>query len=197
MLLLGLVACGSAPPVHFQTLMPAEIGVRASVPGQSPVAITLENIRLPAQVDQPQWLVRLPDDSLAVLEQERWASPLRDEFRQALLEELLSRYGVIDVRTRGTDRVPVIRVAVDVRRFDSIPGREARTEGSWSLLSSAANARASRCEWLLREPAVAGMPALAEAHRRAIVRLGDAIGDNLIRLRRGEPVSCPPLDATK
>jgi len=34
------------------------------------------------------------------------------------------------------------------------------------------------------------MPALAQAHRRAVMRLGDAIGEQLIALQRGEPGRC-------
>ena len=91
---------------------------------------------MPAQVDQPQWLVQLGDDSMAVLEQERWASPLRDEFRQALLEELIVGQGAIDARTQPAPGAAPWRIAIDVRRFDSLPGREARIEGSWTITGS-------------------------------------------------------------
>ncbi len=77
--------------------------------------------------------MRLPDDSLAVLEQERWASPLRDELREALLEQLASGYGAVDSRAAVAGPGAPVRIAVDVRRFESLPGREARSEGSWTL----------------------------------------------------------------
>jgi len=193
---LALGACASAGlAVHLQTLMPAELAPRsvAAVAG-APMAIVLEPIRLPARVDQPQWLVLLPDDSLLALEQERWASPLGDEFRQALLEELFAHAGVVESRNSAAGAAPAVRVAIDVRRFDSIVGREARIEGSWTLLPASSGALSVRCEWLLREPAPAGMAELAAAHRRAIVRLADGLGDSLVSLRRGERVACPPSD---
>ena len=184
--LLALAACSaSAPPVRLYSLMPAEPAARD--PGRAPIAIALEPIRVPAQVDQPQWLVRLPDDSLAVLEQERWASPLGDELRQALLEELAARYGAVEERAAAG--MPVLRIGVELRRFDSIPGQEARIEATWTVAASGA-APPLRCEALLREPAAAGMPALAAAHRRAVVRLADAIGDSLASVRASAP-ACP------
>lgn len=184
--LLALAACSaSAPPVRLHTLMPAEPAARDA--GRAPFAIALEAIRLPAQVDQPQWLVRLPDDSLALLEQERWASPLGDEMRQALLEELAARYGAAE--GRGMAGAPLLRVGVEVRRFDSIPGQEARIEASWTVAAAGA-APLLRCEALLREPAGVGMATLAAAHRRAVVRLGDAIGDSLVSIRASAP-ACP------
>jgi hypothetical protein len=187
--LLALAACSaSAPPVRLYSLMPVEPVPRDAK--RAPIAIALEPIRVPAQVDQPQWLVRLPDDSLAVLEQERWAGPLRDELRLALLEELAARYGVVDGRAKaGT---PILRVGVELRRFDSIPGLEARIDASWTV-GTGADAPALRCEALLREPAAAGMPALAASHRRAVVRLADAIGDSLLSMRGTAP-ACPAPD---
>ena len=191
--MLALAACGTPPPTHFHSLMPSEVAARSAAPAASGVVFRLEPIRLPAQVDQPQWLVQLGDESMAVLEQERWASPLRDELEQALLEELIVGQGAIDARTQPAPG-SVARVAVDVRRFDSLPGREARIQGSWTITGSDARS-SSRCEWLIREPAAGSFPALAAAHRRAVSRLGAAIGQALGSLRRGEAAGCPALDS--
>jgi uncharacterized lipoprotein YmbA len=190
---IALVACGTPPATHLHSLMPTEIAARSGAPAASGIAVVLEPVRVPAQVDQPQWLVQLGDDSMAVLEQERWASPLRDEFRQALLEELIVGQGALDARTQPAAGAGAARVAVDVRRFDSLPGREARIEGSWTIAGGDARA-ASRCEWLIREPAAGSFAALAAAHRRAVARLGAAIGQAIGRARRGEAASCPALD---
>jgi hypothetical protein len=189
---LAIAACGTPPPTHVHSLMPTEIAARSGTAPAAGVVVRLEPIRVPAQVDQPQWLVQLGDDSMAVLEQERWASPLRDEFQQALLEELIVGQGAIDARTQPAPG-PAARVAIDVRRFDSLPGREARIQGSWTITGSDARS-VSRCEWLIREPAPGSFPALAAAHRRAVVRLGAAIGAVLGRLQRGEAAACPALD---
>jgi uncharacterized protein len=192
---LALAACGTPPPTHFHSLMPTEIAARASAPAASGVVFRLEPIRVPAQVDQPQWLVQLGDDSMAVLEQERWASPLRDEFQQALLEELIVGQGAIDARTQPAPGA-VAKVAIDLRRFDSLPGREARIQGSWTITGSDAR-NASRCEWLIREAAPGSFAALAAAHRRAVSRLGAAIGQMLAGMRRGEAAPCPALDSPR
>lgn len=192
--LLALAACSaSVPPVRLHTLMPAQLGARDPAASRSPIAIALEPIRVPAQVDQPQWLVRLPDESMAVLEQERWASPLPDELRQALLEELAVHYGAVEGRAAATGSTSVLRIGVELRRFDSIPGHEARMEAVWTIASGGA-VPALRCEGLLREAAPAGMPALAAAHRRVVVRLADAIGDSLVAIRASANAACPALD---
>jgi len=101
---------------------------------------------------------------------------------------------MIDARTQPSPGTPPWRIAVDVRRFDSMPGREARIEGSWTIQGSGGRGAASRCEWLLREPAPGPLSALAPAHRRAIARLADAIAEALARVARGEPAACPSAD---
>ncbi len=181
--------------MRLHTLMPAEIAPHRNdaAAGGAPIAIVLEPLRLPAQVDQPQWLVRLPDDSLAMLEQERWASPLRDEMREALLQELDAR-GVVEARGPAGSPPGRARVAIDVRRFESLPGREARIEGAWTILPGRPGSEPVRCDWLLREAATPGMPALAAAHRRAVVRLADAIADAVAALRRAGVPACPAPD---
>jgi len=193
--LLALCACSaSSPPVRLHTLMPAEPTPRDPAVRGTAVFVALESIRLPAQVDQPQWLVRLPDESLASLEQERWASPLRDELRQALLEQLAARFGVVEGRGTAPQSAPPLRVALELRRFDSIPDREARVEASWTV-APPGGAATLRCAVLVREPAAGGMPELAAAHRRAVVRLADAIGASLVALQAGSAATaCPAGD---
>jgi len=191
--LLALCACStSAPPTRLHSLMPAEPTPREAPPGRGPVFVALEPIRLPAQVDQPQWLVRLPDDSLASLEQERWASPLRDELRQALLEQLAARFGVVEGRSAAPQAAAPVRVALELRRFDSIPGREARIEADWTVSGTAAPLR---CSLFVREPAPGTMAELPAAHRRAVGRLAGAIGASLVAVPPATAPTCPPGDA--
>jgi uncharacterized lipoprotein YmbA len=199
----ALASCLSAPPaVHLHSLMPNDaamaVDARPRPTGSTPLVVVLDPVRMPSQVDQPQWLVQLPDGSLASLEQERWASPLRDEFQQALLETLIVRHGVVELRHSGNavaGAASALRVAIDVRRFDSLPGQEARIEGSWTItgasLSSTSAPAPSHCEWLIRERAPGAASALAQAHRRAVARLADAIGAAMVALKRNQPATCP------
>lgn len=160
-----------------------------AVPPVQGLTIWVEPVRVPSQVDQPQWLIRLEDETLVLLEQERWASPLRDELHQALLEILTRRFGAVDVGTSGAS-VATLRIRVEINRFELRPG-EAWLDSTW-LLSPAAPERARlRCVTSIHEAAAPGMAALAQAQRRAVVRLGMAIGEQLAALQRGEAGRCP------
>jgi len=187
---LWLAGCASTPQTHFHTLLPAEPLAPAAgvVPGGGP-RILLETIRVPAAVDQPQWLVRLPDETLVQLEQDRWASALPDELSSALLEVLRSRFGIVDARAPGAGPAQW-RIRVDIGRFESRLGL-ALMEARWSVTAAGSATAALGCSTAYREPAEPGMPALSAAHRRIVVRLGEAIGEALLALQAGKTTHCP------
>jgi uncharacterized lipoprotein YmbA len=211
-----LAACGSSPVVRFHTLLPADSPAPRALPAgdsdttgnttgnatgnTTALVVSLSTITVPTQVDQPQWLVRLPDDTLALLEQDRWAGPLRDELRSALLEVLVARWGAVDARTAAqgqtAGQAAVWQITLDVSRFESTPGREARLDSRWSATTGQPGAPSAACGSTLRESAADGLAALAQAHRRAVARLGDEIGQQLQALQRGEAARCPGTAAS-
>ena len=191
LLVLVCAGCAAPPAVHFHSLvLPTHPAPKEGLApaGRGP-AIVLDPIWIPVAVDQPQWLLRMPDDTLTLLEQERWASPLRDEFRQALMEILRHRYGAVDVRTIGSGATPW-RLHVLITRFELQPG-EAWLESVWSLGQRTAETPALRCRSSFKEGSGGGMPALAQAQRRAVEKLGDAIGEQLLALNNGQAGRCP------
>jgi len=182
-----LAACSTSKlPERFHTLVPADPGQAPAQTASAPsgaaatVYVDVLPVSIPPQVDHAQWAVRLPDDSLLLLEQDRWAAPLQDELRGAIVARLTSQWGAVDVRGVAPPQASVWRVRVDVQRFESVPGREARIEAAWSVLSTQHGATALVCRTVLQESAPqAGIAALAQAHRRAVTRLADEIGRHL------------------
>ena len=164
--------CSSAPAPRFHSLL---AGTGAPAAPAATRYVDLGPVGVPVSVDQPQWVVRLPDDSLRVLEQERWVAPLRDEVRAALLEGLRQRSGAVDVRTIPAPRSgEVMRVRVDLQRFESIAGSGTWLEARWTVAPGDL-----ACSVSLREPADSDPLALAAAHRRAVNALADRIGASL------------------
>jgi len=138
--LLVLAACSSPAPPRYHSLLPAQTQLRA-VAGNSPTAWQLLPVSIPTQVDQPQFVIRRADETFAVLEQERWIAPLGDELRAALSEHLGATLGA-----PGAAPLPGRkdwRIAVDVQRFDSTPGRSTLA-AQWTLLAGS-DTPALRC----------------------------------------------------
>ena len=166
--LIGLAGCSSAPPTRFHSLLDGQPAPATTATARH---VDLAPVSVPAAVDQPQWVVRLPDGSLRMLELERWVAPLRDELRAALLDGLRARSGVADARSVPTPVDGVARVRVDVLRFETVAGRGAGLEARWTVTPGDLS-----CTTSLREAADTDPLALAAAHRRAVAALADRIG---------------------
>ncbi len=185
-----LVACSTQAPPRFHSLMAPAASVRVAAP-PAPIAWQLQPVSIPAQVDQPQFVVRRADDTLAVLEQERWIAPLADEIRAALAEQMAATLG-----SPGTAPAPGRkdwRVGVDVQRFDSTPGRSTLV-AQWVLLAGL-DAPVLRCRSVIEQSVAAGIPALAGGHRQALQQLAASIASALTALDSGRVVACQATPA--
>ena len=198
-----LAGCSStAAIVRLHSLLPAEPGTvsrsAASLPTDRPVRLSVAPVTVPAALDQPQWLVRRGDNSLQLLEQDRWASPLADELRGAVREGLAERWSVLDGtvpalpsssagQPPGQALPPAWRLVLDLQRLDTNPGRDTLLQARWTLLPPQRDQPAISCNFLVREPVLSlDTLALADAHRRAVQRLVDDIGTQLQRWGRGD-----------
>ena len=173
---LCLSACASAP-VHYHTLLPpAETSASAQPP--APFLIELLPVGVPVQIDQPQLVIRQGGSGVAVLDGERWAGPLAEEIRTALSARLSHDLGTRDVAglARAGDR-QLVRIKLQLRRFELIPGQGVRLAADWSLgvADEAGNARLS-CGASFATPVQGGYPALVEAQQALIARLAERIG---------------------
>jgi uncharacterized lipoprotein YmbA len=173
----ALAACATEPATRFHSLLPAP-GAPASAAG--PVSVTplweLLPLKVPAQLENPQWVVRLADDTLALLEYDRWIAPLADEMRAAVALRLVSALGA-DAPALAPDRP--WRIAIEIGRFDAALGRAVQLEAEWTLQAGGGRAPALRCRAAFAQPVGAGMSALAQGQRAAVARLGDAVAASL------------------
>src|SRR3546814_1626982 len=69
---------------------------------------------------------------MALLGSERWIAPLDDEVRRALSADLARELHSQDVSGLPGNGKPLLRIKLDLRRFDSQPGGYALIEGARS-----------------------------------------------------------------
>ncbi|SFW60195.1 PqiC family protein [Luteibacter sp. UNCMF366Tsu5.1] len=184
----GLGACASSP-THFHTLVPP---AAPPASGTAAFVIDVQPVGVPPQVDQPALVLRQGASSIAVLDGERWASPLGDEIRAALSTDLSARLGTHDVHglPRARD-AKVVRVQFDVRRFDSVLGGDATVEGAWSVRGPAEGA-AVTCASRVSEPAGSSYDSLVDAHQRALGKVADQLAVAIRSLAAGQAATCAP-----
>lgn len=175
--LLMLAGCASAPADHFYTLSGAAAPTQAVQP--SPFApaflIQVSPVNVPQQVSRPQLVISTGPDRVDIKEQERWSAPLANEIGDALSSDLSARLHTIDVyRTPHSAGLPVYRVTLNVRRFESSLGGQARIDAVWSVHRVPGNALLT-CRSTVSEAVGPGYGALVSGHRRALARIADDI----------------------
>lgn len=174
---LALSACSSTPTHYYTLIAPMSTNTPAASTA-TPLQFEMLPVLMPVQVDQPPLVVRQGNGSLAILDAERWGSPLGDEFHDALTGQLERRFGSRDMAglPKNTDQ-PVLSVRTDVRRFESVADSYALIDVVWTLsLRSSGNKRQNlTCSSIIREQAGNGMENLVLAHQRAVSRLADNI----------------------
>lgn len=194
---LTLAACGGSVPVRYYTLVPPADGY---VPTATQAAITappapfqfeLLPVSVPAQVDQPQLVVRQGGQGVAVLDGQRWIAPLGDEVRSALSADLARQLHTQDVSGLPASGKPVLRIKVDLRRFDSVSGGYALIDAAWSVRPLKGNTALS-CTSRVQETVGEGYDALVQGHQRAMDQLAAQIASAAQVLGAGQTASCPP-----
>lgn len=186
--LMLLAGCSSAP-TRFYTLVSPSTATPAT--GSAGYRFELLPVTIPAQVDQPQLVVRQSDDQVALLEGEQWIGPLAEQIQTAVSDDLQGRLGVADVYGlphAGSGHV--FRIKLDVRRFESMPGRYALVSAAWSVRGEDAK-RALECTTTAKQPVADGYAALVQGHQQALASLSGDIATVVRQLAAGGSAACP------
>jgi uncharacterized lipoprotein YmbA len=190
---LGISACSSTP-THYYTLIAPMPTAPQQASSPAPFQFEMLPVLMAVQVDQPPLVIRQGDGSLAILDAERWGSPLGDEFHDALTGQLERRFGSRDMAGLPKDSTqPVLSLRTDVRRFESVLDNYALIDVVWTLgLRSTDTKRQSlTCSSIIREPAGLGMENLVLAHQRAVSRLADSIAKTASSWSQQTATRCP------
>lgn len=173
-----LAACVSNPKLRYYTLVPP---VDANTPKPKlPPAIDLLPVKVTAQADYPQLVLREGAERFALIENRLWVAPLPEEFRAALLARLATALQA----PIGDDTV---RIEVEISRMDAVFGRYALLEANWELKSKK---QTLDCSTRSVQTVGEGYEALVSGHQRTAQALADDIGRGLLSLSGPQP-SCP------
>lgn len=191
---IGLFGCTSPTPNYYTLQEVLEETV--PLPSTADYQFEMLGVRMPAQVDLPQLVVRRDQGRLVILESERWATPLADEFHDALTARLERRLGVRDISGLVKDpKRATLSVRVDIRRFESLPGNYALLDAIWrvNLRAVGQAAKVITCSGRFREPADIALSSLVLAHQKIIDELATAIAGNAGKLLIDVSPSCQAL----
>ncbi len=189
LLAVALAACASAP-MHYYTLIAPAPTEASPVAAPASFRFALLPVGIPAQADQPQMVVREGGQGVAMLDGRRWIAPLADEVRGALSADLARDTGAQDVSGLPAGDKPVLRIKVDLRRFDSVPGQYALIDAAWSVHALKGDALLA-CTSRIQQSVGPGFDALVAGHQRALAALATRIARVATAVAAGQTPACP------
>lgn len=161
--------CGASGPSRFYTL-----DSTASPEGTTAASYTVAvgPVTIPAAVDRPQFVVLVAPNRVTIDEFNRWAAPLDESIARAVAGDLAALLGTPRVvRAPLANFDPDYRVALNVQRFESVPGESATVEAVWTVRKSG-DGQTSSGRTVAKEPVQdKSFEALAAAHSRAIAKI--------------------------
>ena len=189
----GLVSvCGGcySAPVRYYTLTPTP--AKTLPASETTLQIDVRIVHTPPQLNRAELMVRTGPTEITILENERWAAPLKDEIKDALRLELQRRLA----RMTGLGRAfGKLTLDIDVQRLEAEVGRYALFEVSWSATISGPGQRSNRaqvttCTFQAVEKIHTGYAGLIEGYQREIAALADAIVSALTTPANDIDASC-------
>ncbi len=183
-------ACTSAP-VNFHTLVPASVDAKGTPPSSSAYNLNVEVVKIPAQIDRSEMVVRQNNGEIAILNTELWIAPLSDELQSAMSVEIHRQLSATDASgSHGGPQQISIRIMVE--RLESAPSRYALIDASWELRTgTTAHPVRVRCTSHVYQPVGNGYIALERGQQLAVAMIADQIATAVRALNAENSTACP------
>ena len=183
------VGCTSAQVRYYTLTPPPDRTLPAS---ETTVTVDVRVVHTPPQLNRAELMVRTGPTEVTLLENERWASPVNDEIKDALRLELQRRLGRM---TGLSTAFAKLTLDIDVQHLEAEFGRYALLEASWSATLSAAGQRSNgapvtTCTFQADEKIDAGYAGIVEGYQREVAALADSIVAVLMSPTNGVDAPC-------
>ncbi|MBK5103568.1 MAG: membrane integrity-associated transporter subunit PqiC [Burkholderiales bacterium] len=175
--LLALGACATPANTRYYTL---SAGPPAPAMAASPApeySVSIGRVTVPDALDRQQMVLRVAPERYAIVDAERWATPLKREIPQVIAEQMGLRLPAAQVAAYlqygGQDAD--YRVLIDVHSFEAVPGESVTLDAAWTVRGrDGALLREARSVFVERVSA-AGTGPLVSAHAKALAALAAEI----------------------
>jgi uncharacterized lipoprotein YmbA len=183
------VGCTSAQVRYYTLIPPPDKTLPAS---ETTLAIDVRVHHIPPQLNRAELMVRTGSTEVTLLENERWASPVNDEIKDALRLQLQRR---LDRMTGLRPVATKLTLDIDVQQLEAELGQYALLEASWSATLSAKGQRsnvapATTCAFQADEKIHRGYAGIVEGYQRETAALADAIVGVLTSPASGTDAPC-------
>jgi len=150
---------------------------------------------VPAVVDRQQMAIRTGPNQVFIDENERWASPLKENIARVIAEDLSMLLGTsqVTIYPQSPSAGASYRVIIDILRFDMELGKAATLDSLWMVNPASAppaqkEAPPRRVRTTLTEPVQGGRHAdLVAAQSRALGKLSAEIAAAIEKMENQKP----------
>ncbi|UCF93534.1 MAG: membrane integrity-associated transporter subunit PqiC [Desulfobacterales bacterium] len=171
---------GSSPPTRFFVLnslysFEKHLTPIANLPD---ITIGVGPIALPQYLDRPQIVTRDSQNEIQMAEFAQWAGPLKENFASVLAENLSILLATQRIESFPWNRALPIdyQIAVEVTRFEGVPGKNALLRARWTILDQDGKTVLIKRQSILNEPTGDDqIAALVEAESRTVANLSREI----------------------
>jgi uncharacterized lipoprotein YmbA len=177
-----LAACATAPQEHeFVLSVEAPAQPVHSMPE---VSIAVGAARVGETYDRPQLVIRASDNRVHILEQQRWAEPLKSGIARVVAADLGRLLGTSHTTAypRAEASGTGYRVALDVQRFDATPGSGVEVDVAWRV-TRVPSGGAEEGRTTTSERAGDEYEALVAAQSRALATVSGDVAQAIARLQ--------------
>jgi hypothetical protein len=174
--------CGSSPPTRFYTLS----ATASPIANTSTLSIAVGPVSVPTMVDREEIVVSMSSNEVHLDELHRWAAPLSENLARTVADYLVAMLGTprVSLFPQKAAADAAYRVAIEVQRFESMPGTSVRLDATWTVRQMAeGKSRTGRTD-VTEAATAAGYDAVAAAHSRAAERLSRDIGEAIRSFER-------------
>ncbi|GAB7523100.1 PqiC family protein [Paraburkholderia sp. 2C] len=172
-------ACTNTPRTGHYSLNAQSL--RQNTDAGMPLAIVIDDVTIPKLVDRPQFVLRVGQSQVRVDDAARWRVPLKSQIATVIAADLgqLFRDAIVSTSSvstssQSTDRLKV-RLAINVQKFDSVPGSGTVLVVFWSMLTPGSNRALNGKSVVIEQVDRDGYEALVDAHSRALAAVSEDI----------------------
>ena len=185
-LLLLAGACAHSPAGSDYKLVSEAL--RPAMDPGVPLALIVDYVAVPDVVDRPELVLRINPSQVRIVETARWQEPLRTQIANVLALDLkrLFRDSLVSTASQTTDR-PIVRLAINVRAFDSMPGSAVGLSVSWSILTPDLKQVLNGKSVVLQRVDGDNYDALVDAQSRALAAVSGDMADAIMSAIRKKP----------
>ena len=148
------------------------------------ISVGIGPIRLPGYLDREEIMIRVEPNRFKILEDERWAEPLDENFPRVLMQNLsvLLRTDQIFVFPWPRNEKPSYRVDVEVLRFESNSASQSQLTARWTITHVNKNQKAVSNELrVVRQAKDDSVGAAVAALSETVADLSSDIADALMK----------------